>query len=472
MQNYDITQCGKLPIYEYLYRCMRRDILSGKLPREEKLLSKRALARKLNVSIITVENAYAQLNAEGYIVARQRSGYYVSSLEPCAAPKTRPPAAPPRRKAEVPQKYLLDMKTNRVNTAWFPYSVWAKLQRQELSQSFQYMKEAGPFNGEEVLRRAIAEYLCRARDISVSTDQIVIGAGTEYLYNVLIQLLGHDMVYAVEDPGYYKEACIYRKNGVKYCYVSIDGSGLSVSGLERSGASVAHITASHHYPTGIVMPIGRRQELLRWAGAADGRYIIEDDYDSEFRYVGIPIQPLFNIDRNEKVIYLNSFTMTISPALRISYMILPPHLAAGYRREMSFYSCSVPRINQLILARFLSEGYFEKYLSRSKTAYLACRRAVIGAIRTSPFAQRVTIRENAAGQHFILTLDTRRSDREITAIAERQGILLSFVSEYLAKPDPGYDHQLIINYSGIDVKKLPEGISRMAGAFGAAELDA
>ena len=209
------------------------------------------------------------------------------------------------------------------------------------------------------------------------------------------------------------------------------------------------------------MPIQRRQELLRWASEREGRYIIEDDYDSEFRFSGHPIPPMLNIDTHGKVIYMNTFSKSIAPAVRISYMILPPALLEKYRATMSFYSCTVSGFDQYMLAKFIGEGYFERHLNRMKTLYRTKRDTVIEAIEKSKFANKVTILEENAGLHFLMRLDTKTPDQEIVRRAAEVGIRLSFLSEYTHEPTPNDAHVLVINYSGIDTDKLDEGIRRL-----------
>ena len=245
--------------------------------------------------------------------------------------------------------------------------------RQTILEEDTELLRSTPYNGAPALRRAIAAHLRQFRAMDVDPEQIIIGAGTELLYTLIIQLLGRDKRYAVEDPGYGKIAKIYQAHQVPLCRVGLDGGGLDITLLRRQPADVVHISPSHHYPTGIVMPITRRQELLRWAAEEPERYILEDDYDSEFRFVGRPIPTLFSVSESQRVIYLNTFSKTIAPSIRISYMILPPRLLARYREKLGFYACTVSSFEQYTLARFLEQGRYEQHLNRMKT-WTACRR--------------------------------------------------------------------------------------------------
>ena len=348
------------PLYEALYRGIRGDILEGRLMPGEKLPSKRALADHLKISKVTVETAYAQLVAEGYIRSQEKVGYFVEAVEQGQAPAY-------RRALELPEAprpvWEADFTANNLPAEAFPFSVWAKLQREVLLDYGAELLGPVPPGGAYVLRQAIADYLYGFRSMTVSPDQILVGAGTDFLYNLLIQLLGRDKCYGVEDPGYGKIRQVYEAAGVPCLPVPLDGDGIRIDRLGE--AQVLHLSPSHHFPTGIVTPIGRRQALLEWAEGGEGRYLIEDDYDSEFRLAGRPIPTLQSIDRAGKVIYLNSFTKSIAPAIRISYLVLPPELMEEFRRRLGFYACTVPSFEQYTLARFLSRGYFEKVLPGS-----------------------------------------------------------------------------------------------------------
>lgn len=457
MLTYSLENKNGISLYKYLYECIKDDILTGTLSAGEKLPSKRRFAEHLKVSVMTVENAYAQLIAEGYIYAIEKSGYFVSHIEKMTHS--------PQKQSKIIKKteeitYFLDFKTNHISEENFPHATLSRLMRNALSEKDGLLRPL-QYNGVEELRDAIARYLYDFREIRVDSEQIVIGAGTEFLYNLIIQLLGREKIYAVENPGFQKIASIYQLNNVKFRYVDIDHAGLSIKKLREKETDVIHISPTHHYPTGVVMPIQRRQELLRWAGEKDGRYIIEDDYDSEFRFSGHPIPPMLNIDTEGKVIYMNTFSKSIAPAVRISYMILPPALLEKYRETMSFYSCTVSGFDQYMLAKFIGEGYFERHINRMRTLYRTKRDRVIDAIENSAFADKVSILEENAGLHFLMKLKTNVPDREIIDRAAKVGIRLSFLSEYTHEPTTEDAHILIINYSGIDMEKLPEGIRRL-----------
>lgn len=458
MLTYAMENRGGLPLYEYLYRCIRADILGGTLTAGERLPSKRALAEHLNVSVITVEGAYQQLEAEGYVRASPKRGFFVSSID--RAPPAAPALAPVMEAPSAPV-WRLDLKRNQVDVSRFPVSTWAKLTRQVLSEGGAALLSPVPHQGLPALRRAIADDLRQRKGMSVSPAQIVVGAGAEYLYLLLAQLLGREAVLAVEDPGYPKIRQVYDKCGAVCRPVPLDRQGIDLDALRASGASAVHISPSHHYPTGLVTPIARRQALLRWAEETGG-IIIEDDYDSEFRFTGRPLQTLQSIDTVGRVIYMNTFSQTISPAMRMGFMVLPSHLLERYRAELGFYACTVPALDQQVLARFLSSGAYEQHLSRMKKEYRLRRDRVLDAFLSSSFASRITILEQGAGLHFLLRLDTARSDESLRRRGEALAVRLNFLSEYTAVPRPGQAHTLVVNYAGLDDTRLPEVMALLA----------
>ena len=455
MLTYELKKAPGLPLYEVLYRCIREDILSGRLAADEKLPSKRALADHLEVSKVTVEGAYAQLLSEGYIRSVEKVGYFVEQTEHLR------PSVPPAVILEPAQeKWAVDLTSNAAATG-FPFSVWMRLQRHVMLDYGDKLLAPLPGQGYPELRQAIAGHLAAFRNMHVDPGNILIGAGTDFLYNLLLQLLGRDKCYAVEEPGYRKIRQIYAAGGVECISAPMDTEGVIPEKLE--GAHVLHCSPSHHFPTGIVTPVRRRQQLLEWSSAAPERYIIEDDYDSEFRFHAHPVPSLQTMDRDGRVIYINTFSKTLAPSIRISYMILPPALMARFRQKLGFYSCTVPSFEQYTLARFLSDGHFEKHINRMRKFYRSRRNRVIELLEQSPFAGRCTILEQDAGLHFLLRVDTERSDATLKALCAQAGIRIHCLSDYYEDRVPGWaDHCLIINYSGLALENLPSALEALA----------
>ncbi|MBE6990644.1 MAG: PLP-dependent aminotransferase family protein [Ruminococcaceae bacterium] len=458
MLTYTLDRAAPVSLYEQLYRCIKADVIRGALTEGEKLPSKRALAGHLEISVVTVENAYDQLAAEGYIRSEEKRGYFVCPVEGAARPAAVAPSPTELREPEQ-RRWFLDFVTNATAAEYFPFDTWARLMRRTILEKSTDLLRSTPSTGALELRQAIAAWLRAFRGLSVSPSQIILGAGTESLYSLLIRLLGRGKCYAVEDPGYGKIAQIYDSDGVAVRRIGLDGAGLSVEALRRSGADVVHISPSHHYPTGIVMPVGRRQELLRWAGEREGRYVLEDDYDSEFRFVGRPIPTLFSADEQGRVIYLNTFSKTIAPSIRVSYMILPPRLLGEYRRRLGFYACPVSSFEQYTLAAFLAQGHYEHHLNRMKTRYHQKRDTVIAAIRAG--LPRSEIMEQDAGLHFLVRLDTALPDDELQRRAAAKGLRLALLSDYHSDPRQAPPHVLVVNYSGIQTERLAEGLRRL-----------
>jgi len=448
MLTYELKKQPGVPLYEALYRCIREDILTGALAPGQKLPSMRALAENLEVSRITVEGAYGQLLEEGYIYSRERVGYFAGEVQQ-KAPAAQPEAAPAGEKT-----WEIDLTVNASTD--FPFSVWSKLQRQVLLDLRESLLLPMPNQGLWELRRAIAAHLGAFRGMRVDPNHILVGAGTDFLYNLLIQLLGRDKTYAVEEPGYSKIRRIYRAGGVRCVSAPMDDQGVIPQALE--GAGVLHISPSHHFPTGLITPVSRRRELLDWARQAPDRYIIEDDYDSEFRFNAHPMASMESMDRWGRVIYMNTFSKTLAPSIRISYMILPEALMARFQEKLGFYSCTVPSFEQYTLARFLDEGHFEKHLNRMRKAYRQRRNAVAAALMESPLGPKLKLLEQDAGLHFLLRVDTPLSEEEILARCARQGIRVRTLSSYYWEQVPRGDEKcLVINYSGLK----PEQIARL-----------
>ena len=449
MLTYPLSKESGRSLYEQLYEGIRRDILSGTLPAHQRLPSKRALAQHLEVSIITVQNAYEQLAAEGYIYSQEKRAYYVSPVErPLQAAARQPAPLPPEPEQKT---YFLDLVTNSIDRAYFPFTVWARLMRETLLERDKALLQAAPYNGAEELRRAISDYLRQFRGMNVDSGQIIVGAGTEFLYSLLIQLLGREKCYAVEDPGYSKIAEIYRSHQVNLRQVGLDEKGLSTRLLRRQEADIVHLSPSHHYPTGIVMPIGRRQELLRWAEDAGGT-IIEDDYDSEFRLQGKPIPSLFSIDATDKVIYFNTFTKSLAATIRISYMVLPLPLLERFKSTLGFYACTVSNFEQYTLAHFIKDGYLDKHINRMRNHYRYIRDELISRLMDSLIKDRIHIYEEDSGLHFLLKYDTEYTDEELKKRAYNNGLMISFLSDYITNNSyniADYEHIAIVNYSGI-----------------------
>ncbi|MDE6023932.1 MAG: PLP-dependent aminotransferase family protein [Lachnospiraceae bacterium] len=466
MLTYSFENIGSDTLYEHLYKSLKQDINDGVLSPDQKLPSKRSFAKNLSISTITVENAYAQLIAEGYIYSIPKKGYYVSRISNMInAPNH-------KYRFDRCEEYnyadkndvasdIINLASNHISADSFPFSIWSKLIRDVISNEKDSLMKPLPSAGSFELRNAIAKHLWDYRGLDVSPEQIIIGAGTEYLYSIIIQLIGRNFIYGVENPGYSKIPKIYNSNSISCEYIPLTSCGIDTDVLNKSNADIIHISPSHHFPTGIVTSVGTRHEILSWANNSDSRYIIEDDYDSEFRLVGKPIPALLSIDNNEKVIYMNSFSKSLSSTIRISYMVLPKHLMEKYNEMLSFYACTVSSFEQSTLAKFISQGYFEKHINRMRNYYRKLRDLLLEAIKKSDLSSRCTILEENSGLHFLLRISTDKSDVKLKEDAMKNGLHISCLSDYYMNPKHSEEHTIIVNYSSICAENIDLIISKL-----------
>ena len=471
MLSYDMGERGNASRYDYLYRCIRHDIAHGNILPDEKLPSKRALARNLGVSVITVEAAYAQLIAEGYVRAEERRGYFACELSPvarggrqggarnrgnartggvsggaagqrgfasegatgrhAASPDSdaaqSPAASSARRLASLrfPAHTLGDSpfsdsagdpmtfvpSSGAAATALFPYQTWARVMRRTLTEeSSATLAEAALAAGSPRLRQAIASYLREYRGMEVPAERIVIAAGSQTLYQLIVQLLGRERTFATECPGYPLLGRIYGAQNVHCASIPLSAGGIDIAALRESGASVAHVMPAHQFPTGIVMSAACRRDLLNWSRTDEARafsvagprgcFIVEDDYDAEFRMSGRPIAPLSSVDVAGRVIYLNSFTKSLGAAFRIAYMALPEDLAAQFELNLGFYSNTVSPLEQLALARFIEQGHYERHVNRLRTHAKQLQDGLVRRVRESSLAEEVAFEGLDRGLYF------------------------------------------------------------------------
>ncbi len=530
MLTYDLS-CGlhNLPLYEQIYNYIKQDILSGELATDTALPSKRAFAKQLNVSVITIENAYTQLLSEGFIYSLPRKGFYVSniygegniygedefvysSVNSDAARYTNNGShgyglidgdkhvyaqgdglredniistynngslhndvtneCNPKKQDSIKHSVdiIYDFVSNSTDPSSFPFDTWARVTRRTLNEDRDKLMVDSPANGTFELRSAIARYLHDFRGIYVSPESIIIGAGTESLYLLLILTFGQNIIYAYENPGYQKISKILDTYRVNHIGIPMDSDGIIPEELMRNNVNIIHTTPSHHFPTGITMPVKRRYELLNLAAQRTNltddfsdientRYIIEDDYDSEFRMSGRPIPSLYSMDKNDKVIYMNTFTKSLSSTIRISYMILPPKLLDIYKQKSFEKSCPVSNFEQLPLARFITEGYYEKHINRMRTSYRKKRDILINAIKSGPLGDYAEIHEEHSGLHFVLEIKFDEmgkniSDDEFSKKLLENGVRLLPLS-YYGDTRP---HHFMMNYSSIPIDNIEKAV--------------
>lgn len=349
---YTVSKTEGLPAYLQLYKQLREDIIGGIYPYGTKLPSKRMIAEEVGVSTITVEHAYYLLCDEGYTESRERSGYFASFRQDDGF------ATVPKSANAVAVQSHTDLEPEQ-----FPFSSLAKTMRRVLSDMGEGVLDRSDNIGRIELREAISRYLAASRGIKVSPEQIVIGSGSEYLYGLIVELLGREKVFAIESPSYKKIEQVYKAADVRLEMLSLSQDGIDSRQLRKSKADVLHITPYRSFPSGVTASASKRHEYVRWAGEK-GRYIVEDDFESEFSVSHKPEETLFSLSENENVIYMNTFSKTISPAMRTGYMVLPQKLAKEFSESLGFYSCTVATFVQLVLAKLISDGDFERHINR------------------------------------------------------------------------------------------------------------
>lgn len=478
---------GDRGLCEYLYSSIKNQILQGILRADEKLPSKRSLASHLGISVITVQNAYGQLISEGYIYSIEKKGFFVTdillgksdsvfgetgngnlwgqgmsvnSVSPADLVDDSKTLAPVYSIGE--SDFFTDFRSNSTSYEKFPFSLWAHTMRKVLNSGDEKLLQRVGVKGIYELRRSIADYLREFRNMNVKPEQLVIGAGTESLYSMVVQLLGQGKVYAVENPGYHKVAGVFRMNGAGTKPVMIDSQGINPAGLEKIKADVVHVSPAHHFPTGIVMPVRRRQELLAWADGAPDRFIIEDDYDSEFRFNGKPLPTLQSADMGGRVIYINSFSKTLAPSFRMSYMVLPENLLPDFDEKFGFYSCPVSAFEQYTLSEFIRDGFYGKHIIRMKNFYRNLRNELIRAMENSRISGKMIIKEEEAGLHFLLSVKSDESSDVIKNKLQKKNINLPLLRDfYYGTPPDDIENIFVINYSGIRKERIAETVKRI-----------
>ena len=448
-------------LYFQLYEHIKNEILNGQLRQGDKLPSKRRLSVHLHVSQNTIQSAYDQLAAEGYISTVPKSGHYVNALEELMPLKV---AAAPSGLKPDSKPYRYDFSPGGVDLESFPFRTWKRLNNEVLDENDPDLLLPGDPRGYHALRAAISSYLHQSRGVVCDAERIIVSSGTEYLLQLLIQLLGKDHVFALENPGYEKTNLIFESNGLSFVGVPVDESGMSFSALSESRADVACITPSHQFPTGVIMPIQRRMQLLNWAYGSSGRYIVEDDYDSEFKYAGRPIPAMQGIDEGEKVIYMGSFSKSLTSGLRISYMALPRHLFDRYSAKLSFYICPVSIVQQKCLHLFIERGHFERHLNKMRVIYRKKRELLADAVATN--MRNVRILGANAGLHLLLQVENGMTESQLVESAAKREVGLCASSRYYLQQKP-YEPspRVLLGYAAVTERQISEAADLLKQAW-------
>ena len=452
-------------LYQQIYEHIRQEIREGKLLAGERLPSTRSLAEYLQVARSTVDYAYDQLLSEGYIEAKPYKGYFVCRLEGIFTMEqqemTEPEVVRPDSQEDGTQVQV-DFSPYGIDMTGFPFGVWKRITKNILNDSNSELFAQGEPQGDYDLRMTISRYLHSSRGVNCRPEQIIVGAGNDYLLLLLEKILGRHVGIAMENPTYKRAYRIFQSFAYRIYTVDMDDKGMRADKLFSLPVRAAYVMPSHQYPTGAVMTIGRRAELLRWAEKEPDRYLIEDDYDSEFRYRGKPIPSLQSSDKRGKVIYIGTFSKAIAPAIRVSYMVLPESLLEVYRRDCSFYSCTVSRIDQRILNEFIRDGYFERHLNKMRMHYRTKHDLLLAELE--PFKKAFTISGEDAGLHLLLTAKGAVTEAQLLSAATEAGVKVYGMSENMVETD-ATKATILLGFGSVSEPEMKEGLHRLQKAW-------
>jgi len=469
----NLSFSSNTPLYRLLYLTIRKDILTKELPSGSCLPAKRKMAANLGISINTVDAAYQQLVSEGYLLSRPQSGFFVKDISETLSgsysfeekKENTPPSLP------VTSDYFIDFSPNGIDLTQIPVSSLRKTLKKEMDNPASF--SLSPSTGALRLREGLCRYLRASRGLRCTPEQILVGAGTDYLLQLLVQILRtyqNTLSIAMEDPVYSKAYQIFSGLSIPMSFVPLEDAGLDMSILKSLDANVVYTTPSHQFPLGYVMPVDRRLSLLRWAKQKRERFIIEDDYDSEFRYFGKPVPAISSLDDTEKVIYLGTFSKNISPSVRVSYLVLPKELMDVYNTALSYYGNTVTHFEQLLLAGMIENGEFERHINRTRTLCKKKRDFLLTSLL--PYEKNILVRGTDAGMHVLCTVKNNMSERELTEKAKEKGIRVYGISDYYAdahKYDIPYQNipesTILLGYAGLTFQTIQEGVEALGKAW-------
>lgn len=429
MLTFSVDPDSNVFLYEQLYNFIKSEIQSGNISSKAKLPSKRKLSTHLGISQNTIQNAYDQLIEEGYIISEERKGYFVNEIDNLVQmedPKDQASIININQQEE--RKMLYDLSYEGIDLDNFPFKIWRKLYSDIIQEENRDILKLGSSQGDFALRNSISDYLYQFRGVKSSAEQIIISSGTEFLYQILFQLFDKDLIYGVENPGFGKIKLLFDNNQINYRPINLDEKGMVPEYIIESQAQILCVTPAHQFPSGEIMPITRRVQLINWANESDERYIIEDDYDSEFKYSGKSIPALQGLDSNGKVIYMGTFSKSLSPSIRVSYMVLPKHLLDRYLQSLSFTTCPVPIIEQKVLTKFIDEGYFAKHLNKMRIIYKRKRELLVKNIEKLKVKTKILGADT--GLHLLLEVDSEMTEEQLVLSALDKGVKIYGISNY------------------------------------------
>lgn len=450
-----IDRKSNIPLYKQIYKCIINEILSGAMTAGHRLPATRKLAEDLSIGRNTVDKAYQQLEAEGYISSHIGSGFTICDI-PIGFEKTvsdektqysekLPEISPSGSLTKVTEpKY--DFVYGSIDNDVFPYKQWRRcmndvLTSMEMSENLHYPSRMG----EPELQKAISGYLKRSRNVSCNPSNILILPGQQHAMEILANIFeGGRKVFAMEEPGYDGIRNVFEKNDFCIVPMPVDKNGISIDAIKNTDADLLYLTPSHQFPTGAVLPIGRRKQILSWA-VKTNTYIIEDDYDSELRYYTNPIPAMQSLDTAGKTIYTGTFSKSLAPVMRTSYMILPNILKDKYIERYGRYNAFVPVFHQKALAAFINEGFYEQHINRLRNIYRKKHTALLKAI-DEIFGKKVTVLGEGAGIHILLAVKTKLSRKKMIERAEKHGIRVYDTEILYSNPANCPEHQLLLGF--------------------------
>lgn len=451
------------PLYMQLADFIKQEIMNKHISPNEKLPSKRKLAEHLQISLNTVQSAYDQLCAEGYVESIPRKGLFVLTIDEEFRNRFDTEENKEKQKVEQAKPVKIDFNSGNVDSSYFPYTTWRKLSMQSIYEDQNFWFSNGDPQGEFNLREQIAKHLYATRGVNCHPDHIILGAGTQMLIWLIGLLIGRDKTYALENPGYHRIRVVLQDMGIKVLPISVEENGMNVSQLNESKANIAYVTPSHQFPYGMIMPITRRLELLKWA-EKNGGYIIEDDYDGEYRYKGKPIPALQGLDKNNRIIYLGTFSKSLIPSLRISFAVLPKSLYSTYRKHFTVYKQTVSRMHQDTLYRFIKEGHWNSHLNKMRTLYRKKRQVLLQTIQHYLGGFVKVIGENA-GLHIVLEVHTEWTETQLIEKALACGVKVYPLSLYYFEKRYTGNPKVILGYGGLTDTEMEEGIGLLRSAW-------
>lgn len=450
------------PLYVQIYQQIKQQIRNGTLPENYRLPSKRQLASQMQISVNTVSAAYSQLVSEGFLAAKPQKGFFVCHLdELIQAEALEEPASLMQTSAA---SCLIDFSINDVARDKFPFQTWRKAMNKCFNEYDPGLLTSTPPQGDYNLRQAIARYVYQARGVNCTAEQIIIGAGNDNLLQMLSYILDSKCTIGMENPVYHKAMHFFQRMGHRVESFPIDKHGMQVEPLENYDNIAIYVTPSHQFPLGITMPVSRRIKLLNWSQEGNNRYIIEDDYDSEFRYNSRPVPALQSLDKNSRVIYLGTFSKSIAPSLRISYMVLPRPLLHQYQEQYLSFASAVSRFEQAVLHEFIISGHFETHLNKMRKVYRTRGQNLIQALGV--FGNEIQISGEGAGLYLTIQLKNGLTETQMCQKAEANGVKVYPISPYFSGEVPG-EHQskVLLGFGALTEEQMQIGVDLLYKAW-------